>query len=63
MTQRLSSAAKESFNNILKTHLDSETLQAIRALTGIDGKAQVDLLAMGLSAEDITALAQEVAAA
>lgn len=63
VTCRLTGAAKESYNNILSAALNMEAMQAIRALARVDGKAQIDLPAMGLSADDVVVLAKEVAVA
>lgn len=63
MARKLNEAAKESFISILSNPLDQDVVQAIKALVGIEGKAQVDLPAMGLTVEDLSALAQEIAAA
>lgn len=41
--------------------LDPATIQASRALAGTDDKAQVNLPAMGLSAEDLVVLGWEIA--
>lgn len=60
-THRPAGAAKEKFIGLFSTPLDPKTIQAIKALEGVDGKAQVDLSAMGLTAEDLSTIVQEIA--
>lgn len=55
--------ARERLATIFAQPLQPEVVQALKALTGIEGKAQVDLPALNLSAEDLAALAGEVVAA
>lgn len=62
-SQRPVSAAHEKIASLFSTPLDQETIQAIRGLAGIDGKAQVDLPTMGLTAEDLSALSREITTA
>lgn len=55
--------AKDKFISLFSNPLEPETIQAIRALAAVDGKAQVDLPALGLNAEDLSMLVQEIEAA
>lgn len=55
-------SAKDRLARLFAQPLQPEVLAALRALTGVEGKAQVNLPALGLSAEELTTLATEVAA-
>lgn len=55
--------ARERLAAIFAQPLEPEVIQALKALAGVEGKAQANLPALGLNAEDLAALAKEVIAA
>lgn len=55
-------SARERLAQLFLQPLQPEVISALKALAGVEGKAQVNLPALGLSAEDLSALAKEVAA-
>lgn len=55
--------ARERVAAIFAQPLQPEVVHALKSLTGVEGKAQVHLLALNLSAEDLATLASEVAVA
>lgn len=58
-----SNSARDRLAQIFVQLLRSEVIHALKALASVEGKAQVNLPALGLNAEDLTALAKEVAVA
>lgn len=56
-------SAKEKLQDMLNLPLDQDTILALRALASVDGKARVDLSALGLSADDLAVLGQDLVAA
>lgn len=62
-TTSTASSTRDRLAQLFAQPLQPEVICALKALVGVEGKAHVNLPALGLSAEDLTALAKEVAAA
>ena len=52
----------KAYLEMYKKPLTPKVIEAVRALAGVSGKAQVDLAAMGFTAADLTMLGQETPA-
>lgn len=48
------SAKKDTLTAIFSQPLELEVIHALKVLTGVEGKEQVDMLALGLNAEDLS---------
>lgn len=57
----MADTARERLAAIFAQPLQPEVVHALKALTSVEGKAQVNLPALGLNAEDLIAMASEVA--
>lgn len=55
--------ARDRLAAIFAQPLQPEVIQAYKALADVDGKAQLNLPALGLNAEDLATLSKEVTAA
>lgn len=53
---------KDSFEAMFSKPLEPGTIIALRALAGIEGRSQVELPALGFSAEDLVGLGNKIAA-